>query len=147
MELGQVSKLRELEFFPWVVGFFLEFWLVSLSFNLRIVFFSWFWKKIQHNFWQTLKNFPFLKIFPSKSLQKSSPLSSWTKIRYLLHISGRRSPFFRCSSRRLYFENTYYNCEGILVLHLHLTLVSYPMEILFFRPTNFYVNGYVSLQF
>ena len=34
-----------------------------------------------------------------KSLQKSSPLSSWSKIRYLLHINGRRSPFVRWSSR------------------------------------------------
>ena len=29
------------------------------------------------------------------SLQKSSPLGSWSKIRYLLHINGRRSPFVR----------------------------------------------------
>ena len=28
-------------------------------------------------------------------LQKSSPLGSWSKIRYLLHINGRRSPFVR----------------------------------------------------
>ena len=32
---------------------------------------------------------------PGKSLQKSSPLGSWSKIRYLLHIDGRRSPFVR----------------------------------------------------
>ena len=34
-----------------------------------------------------------------KFVQKSSPLSSWSKIRYLLHINGRRSPFVRWSSR------------------------------------------------
>ena len=33
--------------------------------------------------------------FSSKTLQKSSPLGSWSKIRYLLHINGRRSPFVR----------------------------------------------------
>ena len=27
------------------------------------------------------------------SLQKSIPLGSWSKIRYLLHINGRHSPF------------------------------------------------------
>ena len=32
---------------------------------------------------------------PKKTLQKSSPLGSWSKIRYLLHINGRRSPFVR----------------------------------------------------
>ena len=31
--------------------------------------------------------------------KKSSPLGSWSKIRYLLHINGRRSPFVRWSSR------------------------------------------------
>lgn len=58
----------------------------------------------------------------SQSSQKSSPLSSWSKIRYLLHINGRRSPFvrwssrIRCTSLRLSSRQLYLSREHFLQL-------------------------------
>ena len=67
LELGRVSKLRELEFFPWVLGFFLEFWGFSLEFfeilTLPKVFSWFFFEKIK----TISKMFPFLKIFGNKN--------------------------------------------------------------------------------
>ena len=63
LERGWVSKLRELEFFPWVLGFFLEFWVFPLSFRKILpweLFFAWFFEKNPLTFQINIKIFPFL---------------------------------------------------------------------------------------
>ena len=67
MDRGRVSKIREVEFFPWVLGFspwvFEFFPWVFENFNLRTCFFLDFWKINQN----ISKIFPLLKIFGNKN--------------------------------------------------------------------------------
>ena len=66
LERGRVSKLRELEFFPWVLGFFLEFWGFPLSF-WRFYHYERFFLDLLKFFLKNSKMFPFLKIFGNKN--------------------------------------------------------------------------------
>ena len=61
----------KVEFFPWVLGFLLEFWVFSLSFKFLTQYLSSILKKIIANFQFFLQNLPILKTFVNKNGIKS----------------------------------------------------------------------------
>ena len=79
LELGRASKLRELEFFPWVLGFSLEFWVFSLSFRKFLpweLLFSWSGKFFSE---KHEKSSLFRKYLLIKMTYLGVPLEIWPK--------------------------------------------------------------------
>ena len=99
-EGGRGQVLPDVEFFPWVLSFFLEFWEFLLSFGKNITLFP---KnlKILTNHGKFYHFFLFLKIFVNKNGVKSAtPLKilsfdekvSWNLVFFLSFANGRESP-------------------------------------------------------